>query len=267
MELKGSNTKKTWVWNTVQSVSLLLLGWVIGKITEDFITDKVLASNTGPFVVIVVILVLLTILVGEMLSSIRSVEQQVGIKVTYFDRDTGEDRGIVFQRAKSVIESAQKSILILNSFISEESVTGDEGMPYYQSLIQKAREGVRYERILQIRENQSVSDVIGKDYAYIRHFHDMLIERERNPRLKARILLRKAKARFLTTFVLVDEVKLLWQVNEFIEDQGMRMRGIFIFDDPRQEITRHFKSFFDRVAADENTESIKRDELPEVGNG
>ncbi|HFD86250.1 MAG TPA: hypothetical protein ENJ35_01070 [Gammaproteobacteria bacterium] len=145
-------------------------------------------------------------------------------------------------------------------------MSGEEGMLYYQALIQKAREGVRYERILQIRENQSVADVFGRDYAYIRHFHDMISEREKNPRLKTRILLRKAKARFLTTFVLVDEVKLLWQVNEFIEGQGMRMRGIFVFDDPRQEITRHFKAFFDRVAADENTESIRRDELPKLSN-
>lgn len=253
---------KPWAVNVIQSVALLILGWVGGKIVEDFITEKVLSSSTGAFALTTFVLVLLTVLIGEIIARIRVVEQRVGIRVTYIDRDSGGDRRIVFQRAKNIIENAQESILILNSFIAEQSSTSEEGITYYQTLIRKAREGVKYERILQLQEGDSVTSIIEGDHAYIQHFHDMLHAKESNRQLK--MALRKAKAKYMTTFVLVDTTKLLWQVNEIADGKGMRMRGIFIFDDPRQEITQYFKDFFDQIAFDNETVPIKHDELPNV---
>lgn len=254
--------KRTWVVNVIQSAILLILGGIGGEIVDNFIANKVLTSDTGVFAAIVVVLVFVTLLIVEAIAHIRVVEQRVGIRVTYIDRDSGGERKFVFRRAKNIVESARHSILILNSFIVEQSPTSGEGTSYYQSLIRKAQEGVTYQRILQLRDGESVASTLSGEHAYIQHFHDMLRTRETSPHLK--MALKKARARYVTTFVLVDETKLLWEVDELVEGEGMQMRGIFIFDDPRQEITQYFKDFFDQIAFDDETVPIKHDELPSL---
>ena len=242
----------------IKTITVLLLGAVAGKIMDMLVGGVVISSIVYQFALLVLLTTFLILLAIKIVRQIESLQQRIGIKVLYVDRDTGGDRTIVFQRAKQVVEQARESILILNSFLEESHLTSEEGRPYYETLIRKAREGLEYKRIVQVRKGRSVREMLQHDVAYLRHFHEMLEAQESDPRIK--IELRHTEARYLTTFVLVDDTKLLWQVSELDETAGIRMRGIFIFDDPRREITRHFRDFFDQMAR--RARPVTRDDLP-----
>ena len=181
----------------------------------------------------------------------KEVQDRVGITVTYYDNPEA-----VFQKAKEVVLAAKRKILVLNSFITEEDEPGDhsERDAYYAALMRLATKGVEYHRITQFSEKQILRiearqpvEELKRSIGYSNHFRTILATQSQHPQLRANLSLHWVPAQRLTTFVLVDDVNLIWQVNK-LPDPGqterMRMQGAFIIYDPKRVITQHFDQFF-----------------------
>jgi hypothetical protein len=65
---------------------------------------------------------------------------------------------------------------------------------------------------------------------------------------------------------LIDDETLIWQINEILESGDMQMNGIFIIQDPRHEITQHFRAFAES-AKRESLGAVQRSELPPLDDG
>jgi hypothetical protein len=209
----------------------------------------------------------------------------VGIKIRYVERDDRKERvgrKYIFEEAKNVVTRAEESIFVVNSFVFETTPKISPGArhvvdsyeeEYYDALLAHViRKDLRYERILQLREGQKVQDLVDFpiDDGLAKHLHEMLTEKER--RKNDKISLKKVPANRFTTFVLVDKTHLIWQINELVRmkstDSGeviekLQMQGIFIIEDPRMEITQHFKKFFIRLRNDPFEKAVELRELPQ----
>lgn len=247
------------------AVILFVAGSVFGAILEQALTQWIFPVQSLTFFVIFVCLVLVSYMVSQIVQNTNELRHNVGLKISYFDRDR-HGRSTLFSEARKVVEKAERTIFVLNSVITEVSEEDDEEDEtvlrerdrYYESLLDRAINGVTYERVIQLKKGQSVSKSV-KDRGYIRHFHRIFDVKSERPNLPVGLI--KAPAKRLSTFVLVDDETLIWQINEVLESDNIRMHGIFIIQDPRHEITQHFRAFAES-AKRESFGAVQRNELP-----
>lgn len=258
----------------MHAVIIFIAGAVLGAILEQALTSFVLPVESFTLLLIFSCLVLLSFMLLQMVKHTDDLRHNIGLRIMYFDRDR-HSRATLFSEARKIIEKAKNSIFVLNSILPE-TPENEEDMPemskwqnqltiqerdrYYESLVERAGEGVTYERIIQLRSDQSVQDV-AKDKGYIKHFHRVLEIKDKNGNLPIGLI--KAPAKRLSTFVLVDDEVLIWQINEVLKSGGVQMHGIFIIQDPRHEITQHFRAFVES-AKRESFGAIHREELPAI---
>ena len=249
----------------IKTLILLVIGAFVGQIAETIIVEKALSSSNLMFGTLLLLVGLLALIVFDGASHLGKLQRRVGIEVSYIDREDGENRSKVFRKARAILASAKSSIVILNSPIWESGMYFDseevakERDDYYEMLLTKARDGVEYVRLVQIRKDQNFAELFKNDLGYVKHFHRILDEQAAG----TSIGFLKVKAKHVSTFVLVDDATLIWQVNE-MDDSGITfMRGIFVFDDPRQEIISHFKDFIRRLRND-TIGKVNKEELPQL---
>ncbi len=201
---------------------------------------------------------------SPLLQRIDEMKRGLGIKVSYLERQ--HNSANLFSRAREIVNMAEESILVLNSPTYESEEDDDTGeaakerAQYYESILNRVRTGsgkIRYERLLQIHNEQDLKSIaIRKEYN--KHLNRMLDEQHKSPNLHIHLL--KVQARRLATFVLIDNKYLIWESNEFVDAQKIRMHGVFIIEDPSREITRHFYTFFDDLRL-LNKGPVTRDDL------
>ncbi len=254
------NTKLTKRASQLSQVLALIGGAVLGVAAEKVFETHVLTSELLTLSLIFICLVLVSYMVKQSVDYSDEIRKNVGIKILYLDKDNvGREK--LFSSAREIVERAQKDIVILNSFMFETSEDAiDPNDPkneverkkreirerdrYYEALIEKATEGITYERILQFREGETVAD-LAKDDGYKKHFLRVFEAKKKEPDLKISLI--KTRAKRFTTFVLVDDENLIWQINELTPSGNMQMQGVFIIHDPRREITQHFRIFIDKA--------------------
>jgi hypothetical protein len=270
--------------NGIKSVSLIqiayalvvfIAGAVIGAIVQEALNKFVLQSASLTLIIVFICLALISIMVYLLVRYTDELRRNIGVKIIYFDRDR-HGRATLFAEARKIVEKARQSIFILNSFLVEtpEDTEDKASAPgvsnkqrrrviqerdrYYEAALERAVNGVVYERILQVKEGQTIGDV-AKDEGYRKHFHRIFEEKERNPKLQVGLI--KAPAKRLSTFVLVDDENLIWQINELLPSGELQMQGVFIIQDPRREITQHFRTFIESAKRD-SFGAVERSELP-----
>lgn len=187
-------------------------------------------------------------------------QTRVGIKVSYH---LAEERGVVYDAARDVIESAKKSILALNSYLVEfrepsesESLTVAREK-YYTALLDRADHKIEYHRLLQVDKDnfKEYCETLAKDEPVLWQHLKEMESRNRLPRLHT--ALGQCDPTRLTNFVLVDEVYLIWQINEMHLDptnksERTKLQGAFIFHDPQKQITQHFELYFKHLLKNSN---------------
>jgi hypothetical protein len=159
----------------------------------------------------------------------------------------------VYVACRNVIEKATKSIYVVNSYLVEghEYAAGGrqkaERKKYYSALMQKAERGaVDYHRILQVQADRSPLKEMREDGVHFFHLQSMAKRRKDCTNIR----LWKAPANRLTTFVLIDGVHLVWQINEVDSNGRLNLQGAFIIHDPQRRITEHFLRYFDKLRGD-----------------
>lgn len=272
----------------IQHMSRLLLfvgSAVVGAIAQQAITIAVLPAESIALALVFVGIVLISMMVqqsvqrsdedmGKLTASVEELGKNVGIKISYFDAE-GYRRAALFSEARKVVEKARSNIVVLSSFlvdITDDRINANdfesdrrdkrkanqERDKYYDALIKKAIDGIAYTRLVQLKEEQTIAD-LAQDEGYRRHFHRVLDELDENHELKLSLI--KIRAKHLSTFVLVDDEDLIWQIDEIQSSGNMQMQGIFIIHDPRREITQHFKDFVES-ALRQPLGAVRREEVP-----
>ena len=243
--------------NILKSINILIIGAVLGAIISHIFNEK--NFSTSPILLCIIFLCLASLIYisYEVLSVLNGLKNRVGIKITYIDKKSQN----LFEKTKKAIESAYESILILNSpqdqifsgigignMTSDHVAENDRNeQEYFQALVASAlHKGVSYIRIMQLPDGKKYSEVYNnEDKNLSKHINDILALKQNDKNISIGLL--KAPMKSLTTFVLIDEKKLIWSIDE-IDNKGLhRMRGIFLIEDPRREITQHFRLLFDNV--------------------
>jgi len=254
--------KHSYTSNILKSIVILIIGAVLGSIvslifSKSDVNTIFTRSDYSYFQIVIclvfICLALMTYMIYETLKYTIELRHRVGIKITFIDRNNQN----LYKKTTKAIEAATESILILNSahddmFSDEdkkciEAERDHDEKEYFQSLITSAiHRGVSYIRIMQIPDGKLYSEVFNKkDKNLTDHIYELLELKKKNKNLNIGLL--KAPMKSLTTFALIDESIMLWSVNEINNDGIQKMRGIFLIEDPRREITQHFKSLFDTV--------------------
>lgn len=254
---------ETFPLKALQATVLFIVGAFVGVLAEQIVKEYIISSQIALLLLVLACLLFISYTMGWLAKSTDEIRQNVGLRIVYFDRER-HGRAALFKEARRVVERAQQSIFILNSVITEvgeereDTEEIQERDRYYDALINRAQNGITYERVIQLKPSQSVAEAI-KDVGYIKHFHKMLDVKEAAPQLA--IGLMKAPAKRLSTFVLVDDEILVWQINEVTPTGNAKMYGIFVIYDPRHEITQHFKAFAES-AKRESLGAVQKYELP-----
>ncbi len=239
-----------------QSVAMLIIGAVIAVLLNEMLITA-LRTETMALFVVFVCLALIAHTVFALVGNTDALRERVGIKVTYLD-ESRYGRKYLFEQATKTVETATKSISIVNSFMVESGNRNDDKVTikvhekYYKTLLERATKGnVTYKRIVQLGPKESIVNLMSDDEEYVKHFRDII---DTKPQNSEKIGLVSAPARRPTTFVLVDDKYLIWQANQVFQDENgtkMRMQGYFLFEDPQGQITQPFRAFFESFSMSE----------------
>jgi hypothetical protein len=234
--------------------STFVLGCVLGVIFEEWFGKWVINDLQGALFFVAVLLIIIVILLKDAVHLMRRLDRRVGIKFRYIENDGS---GRVYIKCRNVVRRATKNILILNSYMAEGH--GDdqrkERSDYYDSLLERARNGVEYIRIIQVRRDESNLLDLSHDEIHSGHLRKM-IDLRRGP-CSSTIMLKKCPARRLSTFILIDGEHLIWQINavDFAGgNETLQLQGVFIIHDPQHKITELFEKHFFSIFRGDATE-------------
>ena len=203
---------------------------------------------------------------------INELKDRIGFKVTYFEYKPG-DRTKLFSQLKRLIGSSKESILVLTylSDLATDDLTVEEGKvreEYYKSILEQVPKGVRYERVLQIdiddrQNNLSTLKLLKNNKFYLKHFHE-IVDLMDNPRYNSNLRIYKASASLLASFMIVDKKYLILEIDEVLKTGQNNIYGVFVIEDPREEITRYFENFFNDILKTRGRGLVQKNELPSI---
>lgn len=155
----------------------------------------------------------------------------------------------IFERAVNEIKKGRESIDIFTSYLLEvDSKKTDAKQArdtYFStllSLIKNNNASLRYRRIIQAPANIDLEDTFGeKAQAYLAHIREM-IEMGKAGR---KVYLKFIDRRRPTTFAIIDNKILLWQINQIGLEAEMQIYGMFVVYDPGRKLIQHFRDEFD----------------------
>lgn len=216
----------------------------------------------GLLVLIFVCLLVITVIVTQWAGYTQELRARVGVKTRYVELGSQQsDQDRVYSAARDIVEKAKKTIRVVQSYTTEyperrESVNVDR-TGYFAALLNHATHKVKYERIIQVRHTLPLLDIphILKEEmrdsstVTIEHIDQLLTERDLNNHTDT-IGVFIAPAKRPITFVLVDSIYIIWQVNELTNSGQVRMHGVFIIEDRAQEIVPNFEAFYDALLHD-----------------
>ncbi|MBI3795964.1 MAG: hypothetical protein HY268_03215 [Deltaproteobacteria bacterium] len=187
------------------------------------------------------------------------------IQATYLPMESDHDSKKIFEECTKVIKSAKWEIHILNSY-SEERPYGEKDAEqrriYFQTLEEMSRK-VEYIRILQVDKTQTIRDIF--DQSYLDHFRAIIDQKQKdrnNQQLSKALELEIVEPVFPSTFLIIDNEYLIWQLNEVAptsnektkessassKKEHLRMRAVVIVHDPERQFLRHFTATFIRAS-------------------
>lgn len=214
-----------------------------------------LAVLTGIGYILLTILVLLVVRLSAAVTELRAIAP----RVTYYDVYGKHGRKLVFEEAQKIVRNAEKSITALNWLAEEHAEPGPEANArddYFEELLAKC-EHVPYRRVLQSESymvkpaTPTIADTF--DRGYVEHFRAMLDLKLRHIQEgQSEIDLVVVPPSVPSTFIIVDDKFLVWQLIELRESEGptsrpWRVRGAVVVHDPQGDFIYHFKKTFERV--------------------
>ncbi|MHC1784121.1 MAG: hypothetical protein AB9891_15435 [Anaerolineaceae bacterium] len=184
--------------------------------------------------------------------------QRLGLTVRFHNYNTGRKDVNTFSTAIKYIRNAKEEIFVLDYHPkigvtryydrSEEEIKARE--KYYQIIIEKAKEGIHYKRLIQDPNGpaNSVSRSQINDRIFIQHCEHVLNLQTNTTQPKASI---KRTSVFLpeTTFVIIDKKIIIWEIVVENPDtpENLRLAGDLIFNDELDEFSKPLSNLFHRI--------------------
>ena len=250
----ASLVKKAYITVIASTVSFFV-GVLFLHFLQEAINKALSRYSSIYLLAILICMFFIATMVGILLKKTEDLRKSVGIKIRYVERDPDPavGRRRIFGEVTKIVNAANKRIYVVNSCILKSQRDKHEidkyEQNYYSAILSCVRrKNIEYVRILQLREGETVRDLgdYSIDDGLPVHLREMLQEKLENKTCP--IALTRVKAQRFTTFVLIDDIHLIWQINEFREaDEKLEMQGVFIIEDPGMEITRHFRTFFNTL--------------------
>lgn len=247
---------------------LLIAGGIGGEALQDIITQRALNAQAFALLLAALTTISIVVLLLDLIRKADEIYDKIGVDCKYYPIDNERERAKLFKRCEEIISSAQTSIFALNSYAEEcphPDARVEDRRRYFRAFESRARptnnpRPVNYKRIVQVNQaylaetGKSIGDLFHETYRD--HFEVMLNQRKvcDKQRLDKRVDLDWIPALFPSTFVIVDEKFLLWQLNEIDPDnadkpikQRLRMRGVIIAKDRDGDFIGEFMKTFERA--------------------
>lgn len=229
------------------------LGLISSVVVEEWWKKNL--SSAMAFLAIAALLLIIMVMSSASIGLLRQIRERGGIQVDYYPAD---ETGRVFSEARDVVAQATTSIHVLNSYLVEEkdkwNSPGERKAreEYYATILDRVRNHkVDYKRLLQV----------DKSHRYLKNLQRMEEDSTLRAHLEAMCRLpteiqpnsslQHCEPTRLTNFVVVDGVRLIWQIHEVTRDgkgqERLSLEGAFIFYDPEKRITKHFENYFKRM--------------------
>jgi ketosteroid isomerase-like protein len=270
----------------------VIFGGAAFNLVENLVQERI--SGPTPWLVAAILLVLaLAIYLQRRIESrIEELHRRQLLSVEYFAGGSGISGQAVYRAATALVDKASGpdcQIMAVNSFVevfadSTDPAEESDRTSYLRAIESKLGQ-TNYHRILQLnaRDRDALSririgDVISKNYG---EHYQRIVDSVRKPRPRAALRgsvvtrLDAVPARYPTSFVLIktpDGSHLIWQMNEHvphdpaangypIEEEKVRLAGVFIISDPDEQITQYFERWFNELASSEERTAITSEQL------
>lgn len=226
---------------------LVGFGAMFSALTEEWVAGEII-RETKWFLLFVLCALLYAVLLGHAsLALMWRIDSRIGIKVRYVEND---GTGRVYYSCKKVLGQARKSIHVLSSYLVERHSAGEAAArgAYYDALLDHAGTNIEYVRLIQVRPDGSTLRELKEDDVLSQHLRKVLDRK--GGEYGHNLILKRCIAVRQTTFVLIDNVHLIWQINNVTyenNEERRALQGVFIIHDPQQRITGQFETFFNSV--------------------
>lgn len=270
----------------------VVFGGAAFNVIESLVQDRI--SGPTPWLVAAILLVLaLAIYLQRRIESrIEELHRRQRLSVEYFAGGSGTSGHAVYRAAQGLVDKASGpdcTIMAVNSFVEVFADSTDQAeesdRTSYLRTIESRLGQTNYHRILQLnaRDRDALSrikigDVISKNYG---EHYEKIVEHVQKQRshtgLGAKVVtqLDAVPARYPISFVLLKTPEgsyLIWQMNEHIphspdinnhpiEEEKVRLAGVFIISDPDEQITQYFERWFNELANSIERTPITPDQL------
>jgi ketosteroid isomerase-like protein len=271
----------------------VIFGSAVLNLVENLATDRI-ARPTGWLAAAVLVALSLAIFLQHRIElRIEDLHRRQRLSVQYFAGGSGAAGQAVYRAATSLIEKATCAdckILAVNSFVevfadSTDTAAEADRKSYLRTIESKLGQ-VSYHRIIQLNAKDRnaltkirIGDVISKNYGeHYKRVASFVSRSSGDTGLGASVVTRldAVPARYPTSFVLIKTPvgsHLIWQMNEhvpqdspgmgnsFIEEERVRLAGVFIISDPDEQITRYFERWFNELASSVQLTAVSLDQL------
>lgn len=255
----------------------ILLSEAFSKILEPSVQSNSLEFwSIFCFLSLLILIAPICFILFAIYQDVEELSDRAGLKIKYVQRD-GNKPDNLYREAINIIRSAKDSINVLTYIpdvpsLADYSSTSHTKIKeeYFSAFLERVKKGgIQYKRILQIK-GETVSNKpetpiaeLGVDKIALRHYHEILNLKKSIITTPQKVLLLKTPATRMTTFLIVDNRYLIWEIDEVLYEPSLntRMHGAFIIEDPRKEIIQYFEDFLRDI---EYYAAIQRSELPSV---
>jgi hypothetical protein len=283
---EGTMRKRVLGW-LVEGAFFLFIGANVVNGTRGLVDTPGAAAAVPPPLplwlqgIILLLFVLVAMAIVLLFRSVRLLDQSsqsMGPTLTYYALDERQAarhraRDRIFRACQRIVDKARRDIFALNAYSEErpdalEDEKDKARLAYLAALMRKSRR-VRYTRVIQVNDVGEIA----MHHTYLEHFRDMVAERQarRAEKLPAISLLR-ARPRYPSTFLIVDNEYLILQLNELDprdddpqkhRKERMRMRGVMIVHDPQGQFVPNFVATFWR--AHDGAQAVELKDLGAAG--
>jgi hypothetical protein len=236
-----------------QPKHLLHLLVLVLVVASSYVIEQMLHSSPN----LLAIALVSTLAIGLLsLTIVLEIERKLRTTTSSFQYhciDSTDSRDNLLKECTKIISQAKEEIVALNDWASdwaeEETTRRSTTRRKYFAQLMKASERVAYKRIIQKDKEKQIAELYDKEH--ISHFREMIKARDCRSNKEPSIELEMAIPRYPSTFMIVDNKYLIWQVNEIdtpIEHtkKKFRMYGLIVIHDTSGVFISHFRSMIDK---------------------
>jgi hypothetical protein len=208
-------------------------------------------------------------LASRMKESVDVLVNQFGLRVErLLVSDTDNYSSVAEDSSAQMIFSAESELLILDLLADDggwpddamNQILLDQAFAKIIELVEAPQSQLTYKRIIQVPD-PAIGLLNIKNGNLLRHCHDILRVRGRGT-AKKRAVLRVAKQRFPFKFVLIDQTKLILQLQQYSDGQKLSLWGELQIADPSRNLIAIFRQIWDEIDYDDETRNARLTDLP-----